>query len=94
MHVGLTLLLGLYITLESEMHTTHTGHWAHLTHVIGMPPWKSDAKIYRTVRLQNTAGATPWNIQASTIFASPSEVAWKRNLCSLVFCSKHVYYST
>ena len=33
-----------------------------------MKPHELDAKIFRTVRLQNTAGTNPWNITISTIF--------------------------
>ena len=44
------------------MHCTRAGRWAQRTHAISVLPWKTDAKIYRTVSLQNISRDSPWSV--------------------------------
>ena len=47
-------------TLEQELRTVETGRWSKKSSCIQMRPYIWDAKMFLTVRLQNTSGTSPW----------------------------------
>ena len=55
-------------TLKQELRHM-PGQWQKRTHCISMRPWKEDARMYRTVWLQNAAAGGPWNVNVSNVMA-------------------------
>ena len=54
-------------SLELHKRVSETGKWSKKNSCISMKPLQIDPKIYRTVRLQNTAGSSTWEPQISTV---------------------------
>lgn len=55
-------------TIKKELRLIDQGRFATKMHTISLPPWMSDAKMYRTVRLQNNNGDPDWLPAIKSIF--------------------------
>lgn len=57
-------------TLKAEMRTAEVGRFSNKSSAITLPPYISNARVFRTVRLQNNAGSPGYVATISNIFSS------------------------